>query len=288
MSLWMDFLGAEVRFVDTPTFGKVRIAQAGKHNAEAIIFQHGLNGHLEAYAKNFAYLSTKFNVIAFDYVGHGLSDKNADDYNPAVFAEQVGEVMTALGLESAHLSGESLGGWVSGLFAVKYPERVLRLMLNTAGGIPVVSEKGKKDMAEFIALNKANVDSVPNYDTVSARMRWLMHPSNHHLLNEELIALRLAIYLRPDTRKVASRINAVINRHDDYLIPLEKIKAETLFLWSRDNPIHDLEAARHAAEIVPHAQLYVMKADCAHWPQYEAPDEFNALAMNFFTTGKIS
>src|SRR6267154_3251921 len=99
MSLWLDFLDTEIRYIDTPTFGRVRIAQAGRNNPEAIVFQHGLNGHLEAYAKNFATLSKKFNVIAFDYVGHGLSDKNADDYNPAVFAEQLREVMDALGLQ---------------------------------------------------------------------------------------------------------------------------------------------------------------------------------------------
>lgn len=288
MSLWLDFLGTEIRYIDTPTFGRVRIAQAGKHNPDAILFQHGLNGHLEAYAKNFTALAEKFNVIAFDYVGHGLSDKKADDYNPAVFAEQLGEVMDALGIEQAHLSGESLGGWVSGLFAAKYPQRVKRLMLNTAGGIPVVSEKGKQDMRNFMALNAANVDAVPSYETVSNRMRWLMHPKNHELLNEELIALRLAIYLRPDMRAVAPRVNNVIARHDDFLIPLESIKSETLFLWSVDNPIHDLQAAKSAMRRVPGSKLYVMNADCAHWPQYEAPDEFNALALKFFSSGDAS
>jgi pimeloyl-ACP methyl ester carboxylesterase len=288
MSLWLDFLGTEVRYIDTPSFGRVRIAQAGGRNAEAIIFQHGLNGHLETYAKNFAVLAEQFNVIAFDYVGHGLSDKNVDDYNPAVFAEQLREVMDVLGIKQAHLSGESLGGWVSGLFAAKYPERVKRLMLNTAGGIPVVSEKGKQDMANLMALDKASVDTTPTYETVGNRMRWLMHPANHHLLNEELIALRLAIYLRPDTRAVAQRVNAVIKRHDDLMIPLEKIKADTLFLWSVDNPVHDVQAARSAMKSVRGSKLYVMNADCAHWPQYESPEEFNAVALRFFSTGEVS
>jgi pimeloyl-ACP methyl ester carboxylesterase len=29
-----------------------------------------------------------------------------------------------------------------------------------------------------------------------------------------------------------------------------------------------------------------MKGDSAHWPQYEAPDEFNAVAASFFATGR--
>lgn len=287
MSLWLDFLGADIRYVSTPTYGRIRIAEAGKGNKEVILFQHGLNGHLEAYAKNLVALSETFHVIAFDYVGHGLSEKAVDEYNPVVFAEQLRELMDALGIASAHLSGESLGGWVSGVFAAKYPQRVRRLMLNTAGGIPVVSTKGRQDMQNFMALNKANVDVVPNRDTVTARMKWLMHPNNHHLLKEELIDLRLRIYLAADTRRVAPTINAVIQRHDEFLIPLESLQCETLFLWTLDNPIHDMEAAEAAVKRVPNSRFYVMQGDAAHWPQYEMPDEFNAVATQFFTTGQV-
>jgi pimeloyl-ACP methyl ester carboxylesterase len=287
MSLWLDFLGTEIRYVDTPTYGRIRIAEAGCGNKETILFQHGLNGHLEAYAKNLMALSEKFHVIAFDYVGHGLSDKKVEHYNPDVFAEQLRELMDVLKIDAAHLSGESLGGWVSGIFAARYPERVKRLMFNTAGGIPVVSVKGKQDMANFMALNKANVDAVPNRGTVLARMQWLMHPNNHGLLAEELVDLRLRIYLAADTRRVAPKINAVIQHHDDFLIPLEKLRCETLFLWTKDNPIHDLEAAHAAAAKVPGSLFYVMQGDAAHWPQYEAPAEFNDVATCFFLTGQL-
>jgi pimeloyl-ACP methyl ester carboxylesterase len=287
MSLWLDFLGTEVRYVETSTYGRIRIAEAGRGHKETILFQHGLNGHLEAYAKNLVALSETFHVVAFDYVGHGLSDKKVDQYNPEVFAEQLRELMDALKIDAAHLSGESLGGWVSGIFAAKYPERVKRLMFNTAGGIPVVSTKGKQDMANFMALNKANVDAVPNRGTVLARMQWLMHPNNHGMLAEELVDLRLKIYLAPDTRRVAPKINAVIQRHDDFLIPLDKLRCETLFLWTKDNPIHDLEAAHAAAAKVSGSLFYVMQGDAAHWPQYEAPAEFNEVATCFFLTGKL-
>ncbi len=287
MSLWLDFLGSEIRYVDTPTYGRVRIAEAGRGNGETIMFQHGLNGHLEAYAKNINTLSDRFHVVAFDYVGHGMSDKKVDEYNPVEFAEQLRELMDAMGIASAHLSGESLGGWVSGIFAAKYPQRVRRLMLNTAGGIPVVSDKGKQDLANFMALNKRNVDAVPNRDSVLARMQWLMHPNNHHLLNDELVDLRLKIYLRPDTRRVAPKINAVVQRHDDFLIPLDGLKCETLFLWTADNPIHDLEAGRAAAAQVKGSLFYLMQGDAAHWPQYEVPEEFNRVATEFFLNGRL-
>jgi HOMODA hydrolase len=287
MSLWLDLLGAEIRFVQTKTFGRIRIAEAGRGNPETIIFQHGLNGHLEAYAKNIVPLSKDFHVVAFDYVGHGLSSKPLMQYTPMMLAEQLGELMDALAIKKAHLSGESLGGWVSGHFAAANPQRVQRLMLNTAGGIPIVTSKGRQDLQTFIGLNKRNIDNTPSYESVQARMHWLMHPSNRHLVDGELVDLRLRVYLRPDSRAVLPRLNEIVEHHDDYLIPLEKLPPGTLFLWTHDNPIHDTDSVRAAQAKVPDSILYFMKGDAAHWPQYEAIGEFNALATRFFKTGKV-
>jgi len=287
MSLWLDMLGTEIRFVPTKTFGNIRVAEAGKGNSETIIFQHGLNGHLEAYAKNLIALSQDFHVIAFDYVGHGLSNKPVRQYTPIMLAEQLGELMDALDLRKAHLSGESLGGWVSGHFAAMNPGRVGRLMLNTAGGLPIATEKGRADLQTFIGLNKRNIDNTPTYESVQARMHWLMHPNNRHLVDDELVDLRLRIYLRPDSRSVLPRLNEIIEHHDDYLIPLDKLPSDTLFLWTLDNPIHDMETAKAAQAQVPGSILYVMKGESAHWPQYEATEEFNAIATQFFKTGEI-
>ncbi|MCD9027986.1 alpha/beta fold hydrolase [Luteimonas sp. BDR2-5] len=287
MSLWLDMLGTEIRFVDTTSFGRIRVAEAGRGNAETIIFQHGLNGHLEAYAKNLVPLSKDFHVVAFDYVGHGLSDKPVREYTPVLLAEQLGELMDALDIDRAHLSGESLGGWVSAHFAAANPNRVRRLMLNTAGGIPIVTDKGRQDLQTFIGLNRRNIDNTPTYESVQARMHWLMHPDNRHLVDDELVDLRLGIYLRPDSRAVLPKLNGIIEHHDDHLIPLEKLPPGTLFLWTRDNPIHDTESVRSAQAQVPGSLLYFMNGNAAHWPQYEAIDEFNGVATRFFKTGRI-
>lgn len=288
MSLWLDLLGTEIRYVETKSFGTIRVAEAGRGNAETIIFQHGLNGHFEAYAKNLVPLSRDFHVVAFDYVGHGLSSKPVRQYTPIMLAEQLGELMDAMGIDQAHLSGESLGGWVSGHFAAANPHRVLRLMLNTAGGIPIVTEKGRQDLQTFIALNKRNIDNTPTYESVQARMHWLMHPKNRHLVDAELVDLRLGIYLRPESRAVLGKLNEIVEFHDDYLLPLEKLPAGTLFLWTYGNPIHDTESVQAAQAKVAGSILYFMKADAAHWPQYEAVDEFNELATQFFKTGKVN
>ncbi|HEY8709952.1 MAG TPA: alpha/beta fold hydrolase, partial [Burkholderiaceae bacterium] len=188
MSLWLDLLGATVRYVETPGFGRVRIVEAGAGKPEALFLMHGIGGHLEAYAKNVLALSAHYHVVAFDFVGHGLSDKPLDiDYLPATYARQLAELMDALGIARANISGESLGGWVAGTFAVMFPDRVKRLILNTTGGIPIVSEKGRRDLQNLEELSRRNVGQVPTIETVRRRMQWLMHESNWPLLDDELV-----------------------------------------------------------------------------------------------------
>lgn len=286
MSLWTSFLGAEIRYIETPSFGRVRIVEAGRGNAEMLIFMHGIGGHLEAYAKNVVPLSNEFHVVAYDFLGHGLSSKTVPEFSPPILASHLGEVMDALGIARAHLSGESLGGWVAGLFAAAHPQRVGRIILNTSAGIPITTEKGREDLKKLVELSARNAGQTPTHESVLARMQWLMHEDNWHLLDEELVGTRLALYLLPDRAKALPAIGQFMkSRRDEYLVPLESLSVETLFLWTRDNPIHDVESAKAACARTPHGELYVMKANAAHWPQYEAPEEFNAVVRRFLQTG---
>lgn len=293
MSLWLDLLGATVRYVETASFGNIRIVEAGVGKPEALILMHGIGGHLEAYAKNVLPLSSDFHVVAFDFVGHGLSAKPLDiDYLPDTYARQLGELMDALGILRAHISGESLGGWAAGTFAVMCPFRVKRLILNTTGGIPIVSEEGRRDLQSLEELSRKNVGQVPTIETVRRRMQWLMHESNWPLLDDELVGSRLAMYLRPDFQQAAPKVLALLKSADSgasapQMIDLDKLDCDTLFLWTRFNPVHDLDAATAACAQVSRAQLYVMHADAAHWPQYEAPAEFNSVVHRFLQTGKV-
>jgi pimeloyl-ACP methyl ester carboxylesterase len=294
MSLWIDFLGAEIRYVDTPSFGRTRIAEAGKGKAETLFLMHGIGGHVEAYAKNVVALAEHFHVVAFDFVGHGLSEKKLDiTYTPAVYVEQLRELMDVLGVEKAHISGESLGGMVAAGFAIAYPDRILRAILNTSGGIPIVSEKGRQDLADLAALSAKNFGQQPTPDSVRSRMQWLIYEGNwERLLTEELIESRLRIYLQPDFQKSAPLVFARLSKAasgdtNPDMVELEQIQCETLLFWTRYNPIHDVAAAESALPRIKRGQLYVMKADAAHWPQYEAPEEFNEVVVRYLKTGTV-
>lgn len=293
MTVWLDFMGAEIRYVDTPTYGLTRIAEAGKGNKEALFLMHGIGGHIEAYSKNVVALAKDFHVIAFDFVGHGYSAKKMDvDYTPASYVEQLRELMDAMGVEKAHLEGESLGGLVAGMFAIKYPERMLRLILNTAGGIPIVSEKGRQDLANLAALSAKNVGQAPTFESVRSRMQWLIFEGNWGMLTDELINIRLKIYSQPEFQKSAPLVMARLNRVSKEggapdQMPLEDIQAETLMFWTTHNPIHDVAAAEAALPRLKRGQLYVMKKDAGHWPQYEGAEEHDEVVTRFLKTGAV-
>ncbi|AQZ96233.1 alpha/beta fold hydrolase [Halopseudomonas phragmitis] len=294
MSIWLDFLGAEVRYVDLPTYGRTRIAEAGHDKAETLILMHGIGGHLEAYAKNVVALGRHFHVIAFDYVGHGLSAKKLDiEYSISDYVEQLRELMDVLDIERAHISGESLGGVVTGGFAVRYPERILRAVFNTTGGIPIVSEKGYADLRALGELSAKSAGQQPSYESVLARMQWLLYEGNWNLLNEELVGSRLAIYSREDFQASAPLVYARLRKVNQDgakpdMIELEKVQCESLLLWTSHNPIHDVAAAEAALPSLPRGQLYVMKKLAGHWPQYESPEEFNQVMVEFLSTGRVA
>ncbi len=293
MSIWLDFLGAEIRYVQTPTYGRVRIAEAGKENPEALFLMHGIGGHIEAYSKNVVTLGKHYHVIAFDFVGHGLSEKKTDiEYPPQGYAEQLKELMDVLGIEKAHISGESLGGMVAGHFAIKYPEKTLRVILNTTGGIPLVNEKGRQDLINLANLTEKNYGKPPSFESVKERMQWLLYEGNWDLITEELVNSRLAIYKDPDFQKSAPLVFARLNKAKagdtmPDMVELENIQAETLLLWTTYNPIHDVDAAKSALPRLKKGKLYVMKKDCGHWPQYESPEEFDEVVIKYLKTGEI-
>jgi 2-hydroxy-6-oxonona-2,4-dienedioate hydrolase len=133
VTLWTELAGLDysVRHVTVGPWS-TRVLECGA--GAPLILMHGTGGHLEAYARNLRALGARYRVIAYDYPGHGWTTTTGHDLETGDYAEHLGGLMDALGIGRAHLSGESLGGWVAIKFAARNPGRVDRLVLNTPGG----------------------------------------------------------------------------------------------------------------------------------------------------------
>lgn len=101
-----------------------------------LILLHG-NGEDHTYfVHQIDRFSKAYRVIALDTRGHGQSPRGEKPFTIKQFAEDLHDFMDAKGIAQATLLGFSDGGNIALTFALKYPERVERLVLNGANLFP--------------------------------------------------------------------------------------------------------------------------------------------------------
>jgi esterase len=93
-----------------------------------LIILHGLFGSLDNWAFVSQQLSEYFQVFSVDQRNHGLSPHSSEMSYP-VMAQDVNEFMDEHALPRTNLLGHSMGGKVAMQFALKYPQRVERLII---------------------------------------------------------------------------------------------------------------------------------------------------------------
>jgi 2-hydroxy-6-oxonona-2,4-dienedioate hydrolase len=241
---------------------------------------HGTGGPLEAYCRNVAALARHFHVVIYDMVGHGYSDKPDRPYTTDYLADHLIAVLDALRLPQANVSGESLGGWVAAWAAAHSPERVARLILNTPGNILNKPEVMKRVRDSSLAAVRD-----PTHESVRARVEWLFYDPS--FVTDELVEIRRRIYMQPGFERAMENIVAL----QDWTIRepfiwkrewCERIKAPTLLLWTDHDPTGGLDEAAILQEWIPGSGLEVMEG-AGHWPQWEKPEEFNRVHIDFLT-----
>ncbi len=259
---------------------RTRYLHAGERGKPPLILIHGTGGHAEAYTRNLIAHGEHFDTYAIDLVGHGWSDKPLAPYEIGVYTAHLRSVLDTLGFERAHVSGESLGGWVAARFALEHPDRVDRLVLNTTGGATfdlAVMERIK-------TLSTAAVEN-PTWDTIKARLEWLM--ADPAVVTDDLVACRQAIYAQPAMRAAMPHILCLqepdIRRRNNLTdADWAAIKAPTLVLWTDKDPTAAVSVGERIAGLIPHARLEVMQR-CGHWPQFEDAPRFNDLHIGFLS-----
>jgi pimeloyl-ACP methyl ester carboxylesterase len=283
-SIWLELLGTEFRqhFCDANGF-RTRIVEAGTGD-DLVVLLHGTGGHAETYQRNIAALARDFRVLAIDMIGHGFSDRPDVDYSLDDFAEHVIGLLDACEVERAHISGESLGAMVAAWTAIRFPDRVNRIVMNT-GILARPDKQGLAELADFRDRTLALRNDL-SLETVRHRMEWLVHDPK--TMSDETVAARFRIYSQPgmvDTViKVMSQVVGMI--HGDYRVDyfepgvMNQIECPTLVLWTPHNPGQSLALAQSTVGEIPSHDFRVLDG-CAHWPQYENSEVFNEVHREF-------
>lgn len=277
--LWTDLARGEftLGYVDVRGV-RTRCLAAGPPDAPPLVFLHGSGGHLETYQRNILSHAEHLRVYAIDMLGHGFTAKPDHDYEIDDYVEHLVAFCDTLNLERIFVSGESLGGWVAARLAIRHPDRVTRLVLNTAGGLtanPVVMER----------LRALSLEAVrnPDRDAVRRRLEWLMH--DPATVTDDLVEMRYLIYTQPGMVKAMEHIMclqtmAIRRRSMIPIADLRTISAPTLIVWTTHDPTGKVDVGETFAREIPDARLVVME-ECGHWPQFEDAATFNRLHLDF-------
>ena len=288
VSIWGELADVdhELRHVAVEVSGvggvRTRVLRAGA--GPDLVLLHGTGGHLEAYARDIAGLARSFRVTAYDMVGHGWSALPDVPFTVDVLSDHLLGLMDALGIRSAHLSGESLGGWVVAWTAAHHPERVERIVLNTPGNIANKPEV----MSRLVASTTAAVED-PSDEAVRARVAWLFHEKD--MVTDELVNLRRSVYSRDGFRRAVDNILVLqdpVTRARFSWDPswVSGVTAPTLLLWTDHDPTGGLDEAQMLLDWLPDARLHVITG-AGHWPQWEKPEEFVEQHEAFLNTAAV-
>lgn len=108
--------------------------QVGK--GEPLFLLHGNGEDRRFFEAQMEPLAKERRVIAVDTRGHGQSSRGQAPFSLSQFADDLASLMDHLRLESADILGFSDGGNVALLFALRYPRRVRKLIVNGANLYP--------------------------------------------------------------------------------------------------------------------------------------------------------
>jgi 2-hydroxy-6-oxonona-2,4-dienedioate hydrolase len=278
MSVWTDLTGLSF-CVTSVNAGSVPTRALIAGEGPDVIMLHGTSGHLEAFSRNIRpHVQAGLRVHAIDMLGHGYTGKPNFPYEIPKYGEHLLAYLDAQKITSAHLVGESLGGWVSAWVAINQPGRVKSLQLIAAGGT-----KADPQIMARIKTSTLNAVQTDDIELTRQRLHLLMFDKTN--VSDELVAVRHAIYHAPDFVKNIHNLLSLQEmpiRQRNLLQPqdLHKIKCPTLVVWGTNNPFGEVAEATAMSGNIAGSELEVYP-ECGHWPQHEHAERYNRRSTEF-------
>jgi pimeloyl-ACP methyl ester carboxylesterase len=265
--------------------GRISTLEAGA--GDPVVALHGLGATKASLLPTVAGLADRFRVIALDLPGFGDSDKPLGaPYDARFFARAVLALLDELGLERAHLVGNSLGGRVALEVALHAPDRVDRLGLLA----PSMAWRRERSWAKLLRLVRPELGAIqpaprPVIEAIVDRVipggadGWAAAGVDEFLRAYTTRRGRAAFYA------AARQIYLEEPEGEDGFWPrLRTLQPPALFVWGRKDTIVPLGFARHVTDALPTAEH--IELDCGHVPQLERPRETHAALVRFFTASR--
>ena len=241
-----------------------------------VVLVHGLGSKKEDWLPVIAPLSQKYRLLVPDQIGFGRSDKPLIDYSIQTYVDFLNELLRQLNVERASLVGESLGGWICGLYAAEFSLGahmipVEKLVLVDAAGLKQdkpIPDLNPGSLAGMRALMQAVF-----YDT-----SWLSEDALRKVFTDKL-ATHDGYTIRSLLSNPALRSEGMDNQ-------LANIKVPTLVLWGKQDSLLPIAAGERYAAGISGARLASFDK-CGHVPAMEKTEEFLS-AVNGFLAGNAA
>jgi pimeloyl-ACP methyl ester carboxylesterase len=228
------------------------------------------------YAFQVAEYAKHFTCISIDLRGTGESDNPRGAYSSEILADDVAAFMDALGLQSAHVVGLSLGAAVGMWLAAKYPGKVKSLSLHS--GWPRTDPFVKTVVEGWQVMAKA-LSSVPEMVILGA-FPWCFTPELYVAKPDYIHSLADFVRSRPaqSVESFLEQSNAVITHNVEE--QMNRITAPTQITFGR----HDMATSTRFLEpmkgAIRNSEVLIFEG-CAHMPIYEHVAEFNDKTLQF-------
>ena len=267
--------------------GRHRVSTLTMGHGLDVLLLHGLGGTRASLLETAAALSQHYRVHAPDLPGFGSSSKPARGaYNAAWFSEIMLGLMDALGVQRAHLVGNSMGGRVAIEMALTAPERVgaLGLLCPAVAWI-------KRGFHPLVRLLRPEFGLLPHgfsRGAVAAQFwsmfceRDLIDPAVADLMVDEFRRIYHTAGARYAFLSSARNIylEAPFGRTGFYP-RLAELQPPALFVWGSHDRLVPPAFGRHVRQWLPSAEQVTLDR-CGHVPQVERPEETAALLLSFF------
>lgn len=249
---------------------KINYVEAGDPSKPTVILLHGLGGNSTNWAFNVPVLSASYHVIALDQIGFGKSDRPLIKYRVGTYVDFLDKFMSELKIDKASLIGNSLGGWVAALTAIKYPNRVEKIVLADAAGL----KPNEVDLTQIYSLNYSTRDELKALVKVVFYNQAIF---GSDAMIEQSLTLRVSAN---DGYTINSLIES-IKRSEDFLNGrLGEIKKPTLIIWGKQDGLLKVTDAEQFKREITGSELIVFD-QCGHVPMVEKAAEFNKAVLAF-------
>jgi pimeloyl-ACP methyl ester carboxylesterase len=257
-------------FASLPTTPAMRahFRERGPKDAPVLLLLHGSNASFLTWEPWSKLLSDKYRVIALDLPGHGLTGAVAGgDYSQEGMVRFVDDFAHEEHLGSFALAGNSMGGGVAARYAEEHPDRVTKLILVDAGGMP-----SKQGSSIPLAFKLARVPVV-NQILLHITPRSLVTEGlNDAIVNTSIITDKMVDsywdFARMEGTRQATLARFNLDWTNDVAIHIGDIKAPTLILWGAGDRLIPVEAAHAYNKAIPGSKLIVYPAT-GHIPMEE-------------------